>query len=428
MGASDWRSLGRRSWEQAWNGEQEGRLLRTRSFMAWGSGGRDAATLETRRDQYPTPTAGSAGSGGHNQLCSEFRLAVRVNQAAQIPRGLVLWPDDPVVRLTAVVDGRDHSVHEEMLMKSVSTGELCTPPATGDAEVAVDGSSMAQHNSCPSETTFLDEIRQGQQEHVFVHITQRTSTAGGDNQGTPISLRAEVLVGGVITCSGTLSVPDVQRTTTAESNNNLHVLHLDGGAEMILAVNLTPVKPWRHDAAEDVCPIGVGETPKKSASHSSRVRSDSVESSSTLDGVRMQRFLDSITSWGAETHASPLTENAGCGDPTVSRSTDGPRSRSDDGRGGERKTDEGSPFPDLVEWLGQSHPDPPFLRMALEKTGNYSFPLVEAPFVAALLKHGGLVGEAFHATKMMSTRNKGKCRIVIKEVVVSPRASLNIWM
>lgn len=433
MGASDWRSLDRRSWEQAWNGEQEGRLLRTRSFMAWDSGVREADALETRRHRYPTPTAERAGSGDHKQPFSEFRLTVRVNRAARIPRGLVLWPDDPVVRLTAVVDGRDHSVHEEILMISMSTDGSCTPPAMGDPSVAIDESCVAQHNSCPAEVTYLDEVRHGQQEHVFaLHIMPRTSTLGGDKQNIPISIRADVFIGGVITCSGTLSVSHLQRTSTVESNSNLQALQLNGGAEMTLAVNLTLVTVG-YDSTEDVpvCLIGADETLKKCASksenQSSRVRSDSVESSGELDGVHMQRFLDSITCWGTGMHVSVLSEKAGCRNPTVSTVSDESQSCSGDGRREKSNTDEVSLFADLVEWLGRSHPDPPFLRVALEKTGNYAFPLVEAPFIAALLKHGGLVGEAYHAAKMMSARSKGKCRTLVVDDLLSLRAQVLVF-
>ncbi|CAN0420608.1 unnamed protein product, partial [Ectocarpus sp. 8 AP-2014] len=81
----------------------------------------------------------------------------------------------------------------------------------------------------------------------------------------------------------------------------------------------------------------------------------------------------------------------------------------DSSLGGRRKAPEDrdeSLLPDLMDWLGRSNPDPAFLRMALEKTDSYSFPIVEAPFLAALLKHGGLVGEAFHAAEMMSAADK----------------------
>lgn len=51
----------------------------------------------------------------------------------------------------------------------------------------------------------------------------------------------------------------------------------------------------------------------------------------------------------------------------------------------------------LMGWLESINEDPAYLRKALEKAGNFSFPKCEYPFVACLLKHGGLVGEAFAA-------------------------------
>lgn len=338
-------------------------------------------------------------------------LAVRVIEATRIPRGLVLWPDDPVVRLTAEVEGCDHSVHEETMVVSRSSTRMDTSSVAGKSHVASDGGSVTQHGLCPAEVTCLeDEIRCGQQEHTFsLRVATRTPAVGGDDRGalvSPVSLRIEVLVGGLVTCSGKVSLPHTQALTTG-ANDGRHVVQLGDGAAMTIAVNLAIVEALPHDAADDASP-SVLKISQKFASHSPRVRSDSAGSSNPADDIRVQRFLRSIASHGADKHATSSVECTIGEDPVVPRSTDDDRTGGHGGTKEQIESDEGSVYTDLVEWLGRSHPDPPFLRMALEKTGNYSFPFVEAPFVAALLKHSGLVGEAFHAAKMMAVEKEGK--------------------
>ena len=48
----------------------------------------------------------------------------------------------------------------------------------------------------------------------------------------------------------------------------------------------------------------------------------------------------------------------------------------------------------LLPWLERIAPEPSSLRTVLERSGSYSFPQCEFPFIACLLKHSGLVREA----------------------------------
>lgn len=48
----------------------------------------------------------------------------------------------------------------------------------------------------------------------------------------------------------------------------------------------------------------------------------------------------------------------------------------------------------LMTWLEGIQPEHPSLCLALEKSGSYSFPICEKPFIACLLKHTGLINEA----------------------------------
>ena len=48
----------------------------------------------------------------------------------------------------------------------------------------------------------------------------------------------------------------------------------------------------------------------------------------------------------------------------------------------------------LLPWLERIAPEPSSLRSVLERSGSYSFPQCEFPFIACLLKHSGLVREA----------------------------------
>lgn len=49
----------------------------------------------------------------------------------------------------------------------------------------------------------------------------------------------------------------------------------------------------------------------------------------------------------------------------------------------------------FYEWLEKIDAEPVAMRKAFEKTGNYRFPNCELPFIACLIKHAGLIEEAF---------------------------------
>jgi hypothetical protein len=55
----------------------------------------------------------------------------------------------------------------------------------------------------------------------------------------------------------------------------------------------------------------------------------------------------------------------------------------------------------FYEWLEKIDAEPPMMRKALERTNNYRFPLCELPFVACLLKHSGMIEEAFLAAQSL---------------------------
>lgn len=425
MGPSEWHSLGRRSWKQAWDGEQEGRLVRTRSFMAWRSGGENMGVGRVHPGRHASSVAQGDPGGGNDGMVQGFqlRLAAHVQKATRIPRGLVMWPDDPSVRLIAVVDGRDDSSKEEVLTLFKTTVDVDDASTTEKMNVANDSTGVREHNLCGKDSLHgCDEARSCQREHVFtLRIARDTRAVGGDDQGSvipSISLRAEILVGGIVTALGELSVPKVWETTVAGSNDSVHVLRLRGAGEVTIALHQTLTQLGWIDTLADAgrLPNRIKETPSPPVSHTTRERSESVESD-TLDCTLMQRFLERIARSGAvmspdsfATRERSRKEPLFCDrqDPSVSRSAAALATGSEEANGGPNYTGDETLFADLSEWLERSHPDPPFLRMALEKAGNYSFPLVEAPFVAALLKHSGLVEEAVFAAKMMSTKNEGK--------------------
>jgi hypothetical protein len=61
----------------------------------------------------------------------------------------------------------------------------------------------------------------------------------------------------------------------------------------------------------------------------------------------------------------------------------------------------------FYEWLEKLDSEPLTMRKALEKIGNYRFPSCELPFIASLLKHVGMIDEAFSVTEalMKSTQS-----------------------
>jgi hypothetical protein len=78
----------------------------------------------------------------------------------------------------------------------------------------------------------------------------------------------------------------------------------------------------------------------------------------------------------------------------------------------------GTVYESVVAWLGAVQPDPAFLRRALEKTGSYSFPAAEAPFLAAVLSHGGLARCAMLQASASSDSSSDSAAIAGREADV----------
>lgn len=393
LGESAWQSLGRRSWDAAWTAEQQGRLVRTRSFMAWGGTSADTVRPGAVHDACMAAVAEEGCLGSSGQLRSlaegEIRLAARVVQTTKIPQGLVLWPDVPCVRLTAVVDGLDVSCQEDLL-NIPSAGS----PATSGGIVEAD-------EEWSSETGSNDQARARAREVVLeMRLPKMPIGAVIDDEDLggslpALSLRVEVLVGRVVTATGTVDLSDELKASLTRSSTKRAVVKLTGGGEVVFVFDLdlqpvlSPMSPIAGRLPQ--ARTGIPETaPGVRKSVWPRVKDESLEYGP--DAARLGRFLDSIASWGLEVGLNDSIS----GVHSKSRSI-GVATEQDD-----------SSFPDLVDWLGRSHPDPTFLRLALEKTNSYAFPSVEAPFLAALLKHGGLVGEAFQAAQKLSTWDEGE--------------------
>lgn len=409
MGEAAWHSLGRRSWAQAWNAEQEGRPVRTRSFMAWGS----AESSRTSGGEYRAAVA-EAESGLSSR--DGLRLTVRVVYARKVPQGLVLWPDDPCVRLTTTVDGRIAGCAEEVLIVAESDPASRSPiESSDDIDVSFAGSTRCWRGAMVKR---YGEVRVGQREHVFEVWTD--AAAVGGMKDPVVSIRVDVLVGGVVAATGQTRVDDMFEACLLDPSSEHVSIGLSGGGEISLAIKLGQLESPAMGALEDA-PQGSSRShtsPDASVVHGGLpLHGQPLDPSIGPKGTQLKCFLDTIASWGLGEHSttgsngdtqkrfsSAVEESPGCVNSGNGswRGSDGERQAWSGRQGGD------SVFPDLVKWLSLSHPDPPFLKMALEKTGNYDFPPVEAPFVAALLKHSGLAGEAVQATEMMSRRDHGK--------------------
>lgn len=409
LGESAWQSLGRRSWDAAWTAEQQGRLVRTRSFLAWG--GRSAGTLRpvVARDECMAAVAEDECLGSSEQLRSlaegEIRLTARVVRATKIPQGLVLWPDVPCIRVTAMVDGLDVSCREGLL-NNPSSGS----PAASGAIVEADEEGS-------SETSSNDQARS---EELVLEMQlpriQMQTVADDADQGRSLpalSLRVEVLVGRVVTATGTVELSDELRASLTGSSTKRAVVSLTGGGggggEVVFVFDLNRQAVLSPTAGRmPQARTGVPNTaPSVRKSVWPRMKDEPLEDGP--NAARLERFLDSVASWGLEGGSKDSINRVDSKSPAVGVATE----QQFGGGNGERRhvgsaEQNGSSFPDLVDWLGRSHPDPAFLRLALEKTNSYAFPLVEAPFLAALLKHGGLVGEACQVAEKLSTWDKGE--------------------
>lgn len=405
LGESAWQSLGRRSWNAAWTAEQQGRLVRTRSFMAWG--GRSAGTLSpgAARDECMAAVAEEECLSGIEQLRSlagsEIGLTARVVRATKIPQGLVLWPDVPCVRVTAMVDGLDVSCQEDLLVIP-SSGST----AASDEIVEADGegSSEASSNGHARPRELVLEMQ-------LPKIQMQAVTDDEDQVGSrpALSLRVEFLVGRVVTSTGMVDLSSELKASLMGSSTKRAVVNLTGGGEVVFVFDLNRqailsptagrLPQTRTDIPDTVPSVRKGLWPE--------VKDEPLEDGP--NAARLERFLDNIASWGLEGGSNDAVSRVDSKSPSVGVATNHKFGGSNEEQRhvGSAEQD-GSSFPDLVDWLGRSHPDPTFLRLALEKTNSYTFPLVEAPFLAALLKHGGLVGEAFQAAERLYTWDKGE--------------------
>ena len=337
----------------------------------------------------------------HSLAEGEIRLTARVVRATKIPQGLVLWPDVPCVRVTAMVDGLDVSCREKVLSIS-SSG---SPAASGARKEADDrGSSGTSSNdqTRPEELVLEMQLPKIQMQAVADDADQIGSLPA-------LSLRVEVLVGRVVTATGTVELSDELRASLAGSSTKRAVVSLTSGGEVVFVIDLnrqailSPTAgrlPQARTGVPDTAPsVRNGAWP--------RMKDDSLEDGP--NAARLERFLDNVASWGLEGGSNDFISRADSKSPPAGVAAE---LKFGGGNGERRHTgsaeQDGSSFPDLVDWLGRSHPDPTFLRLALEKTNSYAFPLVEAPFLAALLKHGGLIGEAFQTAVKLSTWDKGE--------------------
>lgn len=409
LGESAWQSLGRRSWDKAWSAEQQGRLVRTRSFMAWGGRSEDIPHPGISRGEFvATCTEDCVGSGGRSRSLSvgNIRLTARVVQATNIPQGLVLWPEVPCVRVTATVDGRDVSCQEEILNTSKSSS-----PATSSEKVEQDDG--------PSVETCTD----GQPRHgevvLELQLPKMRAMLDEESDSLPdLWLRVEILVGRVVTATGRVDLKKELKASLSGSSTRRTVLSLTGGSEIVFVLSLSR-DSMLSASSREVLPHGhTGMPTLSSVCEGDWPQTNDAPLEVGPKETRVERFLDSIACWGlkessngaariGDSKSSPMASSIpkapSVGIAEGETSVGGSHEERHRGSGGQD-----SLFPHLVEWLGRSHPDPVFLRMALEKTNNYAFPLVEAPFLAALLKHGGLVGEALQAAEQLSTWDKGE--------------------
>lgn len=365
--------------------------------MAWGGGGENTPRPGISRGEFVANGAEDCvGSGGKSRSLSDgdIRLTARVVQATNIPQGLVLWPEAPCVRVTATVDDRDISCQEGVLSISKPSS-----PATSSEKVeqGEDGSFESCIDNQPRNGEMVLELQ----------LPQMQAMLDEESDCLPaLWLRVEVLVGRVVTATGRVDLRDELKAGLSGSSTRRTVLSLTGGSKIVfvLGLNREPVLsassreglPHGHKGMPTLSSVCEGDLPQ----------TNDASLAVGPKGTRIERFLDSIACWGLKGDSNGTVT---IGTPSVGVATREQSVRSSCEHkhlaSGEQ---DASVFPDLVEWLGRSHPDPIFLRTALEKTNNYSFPLVEAPFLAALLKHGGLVGEAFQVAEKLSTWDRGE--------------------
>lgn len=427
-GDSAWRSLGRRTWDEAWEAEQSGRLLRADSIVTLGPKDVAAAAAHTKT-AWSEPVATvcedeRASVGAQSaQLVSvcELRLTARVVRATKIPQGLILWPDTSYVRLTAVVDGRDVTCQEELLVipKAESTASMAEPGGAEEAKSARENSKGET-----GEMVGSDEVQPGQTEVVLKLGGAKIQAVLGRDDASDsvpaVSLRVEVLVGRVVTARGAVDLGDALKTNLSQSSSTRAKLNLQGGGEMVFVLGFDVVEHVSEGVQEETVEDQAGVLAAPSAPEGScpRVTGDHVELGRATGSIGIEHFLENIACWGlaaGSIGSAASRDNLNSSPAAVPKEPSASVSAADASVGGsleEAHLPSGdfdrTVFPNLLEWLSQIHPDPTFLRLALEKTDNYSFPRVEAPYLAALLKHGGLLSEAFQAVEMIASKGRGE--------------------
>lgn len=428
-----------RSWNEAWKVEREGPQCGTRSFSCWGSPGPVAAYsgIFPGCGKHPPTVKEEEIIGSDDQQSRSFpfsrcQLTVHVVRAVRLPQGLVLWPDSPCLRLTTIIDGRKFDTSEEVLQinkvaSSSSSGRSKIGLSAGDAEA--EGAEVNIETNAEAV-----EVLSGHKAHELALQLPvpgaESATLGMENDGSlpDVSLQLEVVVGRVVTARVYIDLAGLVRASLgasiskSDSSSGKHTsVKLPNGGEVTLALDMNRVTPSAVDSLDET---PLHERDVKNRRHPRDVAKTCCEPESD----RIEFFLRSIASWGHEDYATTALDRDNREDSSLHKShLKTPSSNvqpgngsADPEKGNYPKSSIGeelesaadrykSAFPNLAGWLASSHPDPLFLRTALEKTGNYSFPKVEAPFLAALLRHGGLVGEALRTVEMMMvTRDQGK--------------------
>lgn len=413
------------SWDKAWNAGHEGRQLFHRSSTMLG--GIYGGSVPRTGGLCSEMRAGATQQDCVNnrvQLGSTdgLRVSARIVQCSEISSGLILWPDSPCVRLTATVDGYDVSTQEDTLCVVDASASVTRP----GKEMEVYDVADAAESKDAGQNAFVegDEAHDPQSGHALQleipGIFAPTSDTAPSQLCGVVSLRVEVLVGRVVTATGELNFGDTLNTRCPGTGIK-RALRLTGGGEIELVLQYcrVPSPPsLAHEGtfrSQMTLPAVAERVASEEKGDSLRPRCDSVETC-------LEQFLESIACWPSEVGSASSTHAVSSAGQQIS----GVKSRG--GESGDVSEDEkrksyraGRPvFTELLEWLGRSHPDPPFLRKALERTGNYSFPAVEAPFLAALLKHGGLISEAFNAVETISRVNEGKYSVLTVYHPMSP--------
>lgn len=323
-------------------------------------------------------------------------LTAQVEQAMSIPQGLVLWPDTPSVRLTAAVDNQDISSHEAALKISRSSSPMTFGEST-ESDDKREGRFGTTVNGQTGQEDLVLKLRLPKMPAVV-------DSSEEDLADPSLSLRVEVLVGRVVTAAGTMDFRgDELQAILSGSNSRRTVVKLTGGGEMVFLLHCRGGGGSSTGPREQFPKTHAGLPSLPSVCEGSRPQANDGSEKAGPQATRLEHFLQSIACRGIP--ASGINSKSLPDVSAAAEAVEGGGPEEWDGQSGDHGD---SLFRALVDWLSRSHPDPAFLRIALEKANSYAFPQVEAPFLAALLKHGGLVGEAFQAVEAMSTGGKGE--------------------